>query len=73
MPLFNRLYKQCEGLDMPLLSFCPSEAHLITDSYNFVVDALFGLTFDGNLELCYAEFYQIFIQIAWPLHCLYDL
>ncbi|KAH3868984.1 hypothetical protein DPMN_032139 [Dreissena polymorpha] len=34
--LFDNLWKQCEGMDMPLLSFFPSEAHLITDSYNFV-------------------------------------
>ena len=32
-------------MDMPVLSFFPSEAHLITDSYNFVVDALFGFSF----------------------------
>ena len=44
-PLYDNLFKQCEGLDMPVLSFFPSEAHLITDSYNFVVDALFGFSF----------------------------
>ena len=33
---------------MPVLSFFPSEAHLITDSYNFVVDALFGFSFKGR-------------------------
>ncbi|WAR29466.1 NNRE-like protein [Mya arenaria] len=43
-PLFDALYKQCEGMDMPVLSFFPLEAHLITDSYN-VVDALFGFSF----------------------------
>ncbi|WAR29465.1 NNRE-like protein [Mya arenaria] len=44
-PLFDALYKQCEGMDMHVLSFFPSEAHLITDSYNFVADALFGFSF----------------------------
>ncbi|WAR29480.1 NNRE-like protein [Mya arenaria] len=46
-PLFDALYQQCEGMDMPVLSFFPSEAHLITDSYNFIVDALFGFSFKG--------------------------
>jgi hypothetical protein len=42
-PLFQRLVKQCEGMDMPFLSFLPSEANLITDSYNIVVDALLAI------------------------------
>jgi len=50
-PLYEALFKQCEGMDMPVLSFFPSEAHLITDSYNFVVDALFGFSFKGSYFL----------------------
>ncbi|XP_060554279.1 NAD(P)H-hydrate epimerase-like [Ruditapes philippinarum] len=49
-PLFKRLFRQCESLDIPLLSFFPSEPNLITDSYNFVVDALFGLGFKAPIK-----------------------
>ena len=54
-PLYDNLFKQCEGLDMPVLSFFPSEAHLITDSYNFVVDALFGFSFKRKYMLLYCH------------------
>ncbi|XP_070179069.1 NAD(P)H-hydrate epimerase-like [Littorina saxatilis] len=46
-PLFQNLRLQCEQMDMPFLSFFPSEAHLIADSYNVVVDAIFGHNYVG--------------------------
>nr|KAG5701824.1 hypothetical protein BaRGS_019035 [Batillaria attramentaria] len=46
-PLFQSLRAQCEQMDMPFLSFFPSEAHLIADSYNLVVDAIFGHNYKG--------------------------
>ncbi|KAL8558275.1 hypothetical protein ACOMHN_063969 [Nucella lapillus] len=46
-PLFQNLRRQCEQMDMPFLSFFPSEAHLIADSYNLVVDAIFGHNYKG--------------------------
>ncbi|XP_050395881.1 NAD(P)H-hydrate epimerase isoform X2 [Patella vulgata] len=46
-PLFNNLRLQCERMDMPFLSFFPSHPELITDSYNLVIDALFGFSFKG--------------------------
>ena len=46
-PLFQSLRLQCEQMDMPFLSFFPSEAHLIADSYNLVVDAIFGHNYKG--------------------------
>lgn len=45
--LFQNLRTQCEQMDMPFLSFFPSEPHLIAESYNLVVDALFGFSFKG--------------------------
>ena len=45
--LFQNLRLQCEQMDMPFLSFFPSEAHLIADSYNLVVDAIFGHNYKG--------------------------
>jgi hypothetical protein len=54
-PLFNGLFKQCEGLEMPFLSTFPSGSQSVTDSYNFIVDALFGFSFKGvwNLFILY--------------------
>ncbi|XP_046544270.1 NAD(P)H-hydrate epimerase-like isoform X1 [Haliotis rubra] len=43
--LFESLRRQCEGMDMPFLSFFPSDPQLIKDSYNLIVDALFGFSF----------------------------
>ncbi|XP_041356497.1 NAD(P)H-hydrate epimerase-like isoform X2 [Gigantopelta aegis] len=44
-PLFESLRRQCEGMDMPFLSFFPSVPQLIVDAYNLVVDGLFGFSF----------------------------
>ncbi|XP_060590401.1 NAD(P)H-hydrate epimerase-like [Ruditapes philippinarum] len=71
-PLFNSLYKQCEGLDMPLLSFFPSEAHLITDSYNFVVDALFGFNFNGPVRPEFESVIETLKKIESPI-CSIDV
>ncbi|ESO94972.1 hypothetical protein LOTGIDRAFT_117600, partial [Lottia gigantea] len=46
-PIFNNLRLQCERMDMPFLSFFPSHPELITDSYNLVIDALFGFSYKG--------------------------
>ncbi|XP_064470797.1 NAD(P)H-hydrate epimerase isoform X2 [Ornithodoros turicata] len=43
-PLFENLTKQCQEMEVPFLSFLP-DAQLISDSYNLVVDALFGFSF----------------------------
>ncbi|KAF8795139.1 NAD(P)H-hydrate epimerase like protein [Argiope bruennichi] len=43
-PLYENLTIQCQEMDIPFLSFLP-ETKLIDDSYNLVVDALFGFSF----------------------------
>ncbi|XP_064596059.1 NAD(P)H-hydrate epimerase-like isoform X2 [Liolophura sinensis] len=45
--LYENLNLQCERMDMPFLSFFPSEPHLINQSYNLVIDAIFGFSFKG--------------------------
>ncbi|WAR29382.1 hypothetical protein MAR_002950 [Mya arenaria] len=53
-------------MDMPVLSFFPSEAHLITDSYNFVVDALFGFSFKGvSLRVPRPTPGEQFLTVMW--------
>lgn len=44
-PLFKALALQCERLDIPTLSFFPTEPLCVVDSFNLVVDALFGFSF----------------------------
>lgn len=43
----NSLYQdfttQCEKMDIPYLSYLPTEVQLINDAYNMVVDAILGL------------------------------
>ncbi|XP_071039598.1 NAD(P)H-hydrate epimerase isoform X2 [Parasteatoda tepidariorum] len=43
-PLYENLTIQCQEMDIPFLSFIP-DAKLIDDSYNLIVDALFGFSF----------------------------
>ncbi|XP_060567015.1 NAD(P)H-hydrate epimerase-like [Ruditapes philippinarum] len=73
-PLFKRLFRQCESLDIPLLSFFPSEPNLITDSYNFVVDALFGLGFKGNvINIRFIFKSQFLLNPLLGDHCGWDI
>ncbi|KAJ8306700.1 hypothetical protein KUTeg_015741, partial [Tegillarca granosa] len=71
-PLFQNLSKQCERMDMPFLSYFPSEAHLITDSYNFVVDALFGFSFKGPPRADFASVIECLKKIEIPI-CSIDV
>lgn len=66
-PLFQSLVKQCEGMDMPFLSFLPSEANLITDSYNLVVDALFGFSFKGPPRADFAAVLETLKNVEVPI------
>ena len=40
--------EQCERQHVPFLSYMPSEAHLITNAYNLVIDALLGCGYRGR-------------------------
>ncbi|ELK19225.1 YjeF N-terminal domain-containing protein 3 [Pteropus alecto] len=41
-PLHRDLTTQCEKIDIPFLSFLPTEVQLINDAYGLVVDAVLG-------------------------------
>ncbi|KAK3094766.1 hypothetical protein FSP39_005941 [Pinctada imbricata] len=71
-PLFEALSKQCEGMDMPFLSFFPSEAHLITESYNLVVDALFGFSFKPPVRPEFASVIETLKKVEIPI-CSIDV
>ncbi|ESO09541.1 hypothetical protein HELRODRAFT_73647, partial [Helobdella robusta] len=42
------LTDQCERHGIPFLFYLPSEPQLIADSYNVIVDAIFGFNFEGR-------------------------
>ncbi|XP_074661444.1 NAD(P)H-hydrate epimerase-like isoform X2 [Tubulanus polymorphus] len=44
-PIFKNLTTQAEKMDIPFLSYLPSDPSLLKDSYNVVIDALFGFSF----------------------------
>ncbi|XP_037239512.1 yjeF N-terminal domain-containing protein 3 isoform X3 [Falco rusticolus] len=41
-PLYQDFTTQCEKMDIPFLSYLPTEVQLINDAYNAVVDAVLG-------------------------------
>ena len=69
--LFNNLMTQCASLDIPFLSYLPS-ASLINNSYNFVVDALFGFSFKGEVRAPFGEVLDTLKNISIPL-CSIDV
>uniref|UniRef100_A0A8D0B3N4 YjeF N-terminal domain-containing protein n=1 Tax=Salvator merianae TaxID=96440 RepID=A0A8D0B3N4_SALMN len=42
-PLYRDFTTQCEKMDIPFLSYLPTEVQLISDAYNLVIDALLGV------------------------------
>ncbi|XP_072173750.1 NAD(P)H-hydrate epimerase-like [Diadema setosum] len=69
--LFNNLTTQCATLDIPFLSYLPSSS-LINSSYNFVVDALFGFSFKGEVRAPFGEVLETLKSISVPL-CSIDV
>ncbi|KAK2186918.1 hypothetical protein NP493_182g01001 [Ridgeia piscesae] len=66
-PLLNNLTTQCEKMDIPFLSYLPSESKLITDSFNFVIDALFGFSFKGPARPEFAIIIQQLCNCSLPI------
>uniref|UniRef100_W5MC45 YjeF N-terminal domain containing 3 n=1 Tax=Lepisosteus oculatus TaxID=7918 RepID=W5MC45_LEPOC len=44
--LYQDFTMQCEKMDIPFLSYLPTEVQLINDAYNLVIDAILGLDAD---------------------------
>lgn len=59
-------------MDMPFLSFFPSEPQLINESYNIVVDALFGFSFKGPARPEFASVLDKLKRIDIPI-CSIDV
>ncbi|GFY44982.1 NAD(P)H-hydrate epimerase [Trichonephila inaurata madagascariensis] len=66
-PLFENLVVQCQEMDIPFLFFMP-EVRLVNDSYNLVVDALFGFNFKppvrADFEDCMKKLKNLSIPVC---------
>ncbi|XP_013387664.1 NAD(P)H-hydrate epimerase isoform X2 [Lingula anatina] len=65
--LFKNLTTQLEKLDIPFLSYLPHETSLINDSYNLVIDALFGFSFKGPPRQQFKEILETLKKVQLPL------
>ncbi|XP_023686200.1 NAD(P)H-hydrate epimerase [Paramormyrops kingsleyae] len=66
-PLFQNLVVQCEKMDIPFLSEMPSEAEMIDEAYNLVVDAIFGFSFQGAVREPFNSILATLRKITVPI------
>uniref|UniRef100_A0A0B6ZB71 NAD(P)H-hydrate epimerase n=1 Tax=Arion vulgaris TaxID=1028688 RepID=A0A0B6ZB71_9EUPU len=62
-PFFKSLALQCERLDIPTLSFFPTDPQCIADSFNLVIDAIFGFNFVSPVRPEFVSVVDSLIQI----------
>ena len=70
-PLFNNLVNQCEKMNIPFLSDL-STASEVDGNFSFVVDAIFGFSFKGNVRAPFDSILEILKQVEIPL-CAVDV
>lgn len=59
---------QCEKMDIPFLSYLPTEVQLINDAYNIVIDAILGPESDpANVKEPYAGILVTLKQVKIPI------
>lgn len=59
---------QCEKMDIPFLSYLPTEVQLINDAYNVVIDAMLGPEADtGNIKEPYSGILGTLKQVKIPI------
>ncbi|XP_075758917.1 yjeF N-terminal domain-containing 3 isoform X3 [Pelodiscus sinensis] len=68
----NSLYRdfttQCEKMDIPFLSYLPTEVQLINDAYNLVIDAILGADAEpGEVQEPYTSILATLKQIRIPI------
>lgn len=54
-------------MDIPFLSFLPSEPQLVARTYNVIVDALFGFSFKGPVRPEFASIIEIMMKSQLPI------
>ncbi|KAM3939384.1 yjeF N-terminal domain-containing protein 3 [Leptodactylus fuscus] len=66
--VYKDLTTQCEKMDIPFLSYLPTEVQLINDAYNLVVDAVLGVEEDiKELKEPWATILATMKQIKIPI------
>nr|XP_056701161.1 yjeF N-terminal domain-containing protein 3 isoform X2 [Euleptes europaea] len=67
-PLYRDFTTQCEKMDIPFLSYLPTEVQLISDAYNLVIDAILGVEANpGEVAEPYIGVLATLKQIRVPL------
>jgi NAD(P)H-hydrate epimerase len=56
--------KQCQEFELHFLSYLPHETHLISDSYNLIVDAIFGFSYKPPLRPQFAEILTKMVEVG---------
>lgn len=65
--LFKNLTTQCEKMDIPFLSYLPSDTTLISDSYNLIIDALFGFSFRPPVRPAFEPVMNMLLTSRLPI------
>ncbi|XP_007897017.1 yjeF N-terminal domain-containing 3 [Callorhinchus milii] len=66
-PLYLDITIQCEKMDIPFLSYLPTEVQLINDAYNIIVDAMLGLSDKIELKEPFSGILTTLKQVKIPM------
>ncbi|KYO25670.1 yjeF N-terminal domain-containing protein 3 [Alligator mississippiensis] len=67
-PEYQDFTTQCEKMDIPFLSYLPTEVQLINDAYNVVIDAILGADAEpGEMKEPYTGILATLKQIRIPI------
>jgi len=64
--LFNNLVFQCQTLSIPFLDCLPNSAQ-IDEQYNFIVDAIFGFSFRGDIRSPFDVIIDVLRHVTIPI------
>jgi len=67
VPLYASLAVQCEKNDIPYLLYLPSDAQLVTDAYNLIIDAIFDHNYEPPTTPDNAVMLQTIIRSKVPI------
>ncbi|XP_019622959.1 PREDICTED: NAD(P)H-hydrate epimerase-like [Branchiostoma belcheri] len=70
-PLYKNLTLQCEQLDIPFLSHLP-KPQLLSDGFSYIVDALFGFSFKGEVRPPFGDILKTLKEVTVPV-CSIDV
>ncbi|XP_025052124.1 yjeF N-terminal domain-containing protein 3 [Alligator sinensis] len=67
-PVYQDFTTQCQKMDIPFLSYLPTEVQLINDAYNVVIDAILGVDAEpGEMKEPYTGILATLKQIRIPI------